>query len=418
MNSIDRSLWIIYNSDYYLLFFGILFFDVPRYVISAVAMIFAPQRFIRHDATSRPAITIVFSVYNGAEHILACLQSVRRQTLLPLEVIVVNDGSTDDTRKIVNHALQLGLCDYMFHHGTRCGKSASVNHAVRFAKGDLVLLLDHDTVLENDAIEVLASAFKDETVALASGDLGIHNNHESIWTSLQAIEYLISISVGRGFLDLFGAVSCCSGAFSMFRRNVYMAAGGNNAGPGEDFELTLRMRKLGYKVRFVPDAHARVEAPQSFEGLSRQRLRWDRDTLNIRFNQYKNLILFRPHELLSDSLHITDDLIFEFIPTMIFPFYLLYIFYVLEDLAPAFLFAIYSLSLGLYLVVISISIMFKRNRLSFFDLAVIPIFPFYQGVIMKLVRLIAFYREVLFRDSRHDEYVPPRVRHAIYRSEG
>ena len=83
-------------------------------------------------------------------------------------------------------------------------------------------------MLARDAIERFTAAFVDEKVAIASGSLTIRNNRESIWTSFQAIEYLISISIGRTFLDLFGAVSCCSGAFSMFRRNIYSAIGGNN----------------------------------------------------------------------------------------------------------------------------------------------------------------------------------------------
>ena len=409
---------MIYSSHYVLLVFSVLIFDIPRYIISILAMAIVPLREGGRSIGRQPSVSVVLSVFNGADHMIACLRSVQRQTLRPLEVILVNDGSLDGTRALAEAARRNGLIDCFIHHGTRCGKSASVNQAVRFAKGELVLCIDHDTVLEADAIARFAAAFADDRVALAGGNLSIRNNRESIWTSLQAVEYLISISIGRTFLNAFGAVSCCSGAFSMFRRSVYMAVGGNNTGPGEDFELTLRMRKLGYKVKFVRGARASVEAPPSLEGLVRQRLRWDRDALNIRINQYRNLDLFRPRENLSDTLQILDFIIFELVPTAVFPFYILYMFIVLGPLAPAYLATIYVLILGVYAAGIAIAAVISRHELSLFDVAIVPVFPLYQGVIMKLVRFFAFSREVLFSDSRRDDYVPPRVRRALYGRDG
>lgn len=376
------------------------------------------MRDARRNEGPQPSVSVVLSVFNGMDNLMDCLRSIQRQTCRPLEVILVNDGSLDGTRALAIAARQQGLVDLFIHHGTRCGKSASVNQAVRFARGELVLCLDHDIVLARDAIERFTAAFDDEKVAIASGSLTIRNNRESIWTSFQAIEYLISISIGRTFLDLFGAVSCCSGAFSMFRRNIYSAIGGNNTGPGEDFELTLRIRKLGHKVRFVRGASASLEAAASFEGLVRQRLRWDRDALNIRINQYHNLDLLRPREFLSDTLQILDFIVFELIPTTVFPFYILYIVIVLGPLALSYLSSIYVMILGIYLVGIAISALITPHNLTLFDVAIAPIFPLYQGGIMKMVRFIAFVREVLFRDSRRDDYVPPRIRRALYGSEG
>jgi cellulose synthase/poly-beta-1,6-N-acetylglucosamine synthase-like glycosyltransferase len=204
----------------------------------------------------------------------------------------------------------------------------------------------------------------------------------------------------------------------MFRRNVYMAIGGNNTGPGEDFELTLRVRKLGYKVRFVRDARASVEAPPTFDGLMRQRLRWDRDALNIRINQYQNLDPFRPREFLSDTLQILDFLVFELIPTTVFPFYILYITVMLGPLALPYLAAIYVMVFGIYAVGVAVAVLIAPQQLTLFEVAIMPIFPLYQGVIMKALRFVAFAREVLFRDSRRDDYVPPRVRRALYGKDG
>lgn len=418
MSSLDYSFWLIYQADFVLLLFWIIILEIPRYTISTIVVVFYRQKTkpvaIEHGLT----VSVVLSVFNGENSLMACLQSINRQSYKPLEILVVDDGSSDRTRIIAERAKNRGLIDQIIYHGTRCGKSASINQAVRFAKGELVLTLDHDSVLKADAIAQLVNAFDDPKLALASGDLAIHNNKDSIWTSLQAIEYLISIDVGRSFLDLFGAVSCCSGAFSIFRRNIFMAIGGNNTGPGEDFELTLRMRKMGYRVRFVPEAHASVEAPTSFAALIRQRSRWDRDTLNTRVNQYRNLDIFRPKEFLSDSFHIIDFMIFEFFPTMVFPIYLAYIFYTLGSLALPYLTAIYLLTFGFYFISLAVAAIGRTHTLSLFDILMTPMFPLYQGVIMKCVRFVAFTREILFRDSRRDDYVPPRVRRALYNAGG
>ena len=175
---------------------------------------------------------------------------------------------------------------------------------------------------------------------------------------------------------------------------------------------------MGYRVRFVPEAHASVVAPASFSALVRQRSRWDRDTLNIRFNQYRNLDFFRPKEFFSDSFHIIDFMIFEFIPTMVFPIYLAYIFYALGSLALPYLTAIYLVTFSFYFVSLAVAGITRTHTLSLFDLSMTLVFPLYQGVIMKCVRFFSFMREILFRDSQRDDYVPPRIRHALYDGKG
>jgi cellulose synthase/poly-beta-1,6-N-acetylglucosamine synthase-like glycosyltransferase len=418
MDAFQHSFWLVYQSQYLLLLLSVLVFDVPRYILSifALTLLTRPERTASNQPM--PSVSIVLAVFNGADGLLDTLKATRQQSLPPMEVILVNDGSSDHTRDIALIAIERGLINQYIHHGTRCGKSASINHAVRFATGELVLSIDHDTLIEPDAIEKLACAFTDAQTALVSGNLSVRNRKQSLWTSLQAVEYLISITAGRSFLDLFGAVSCCSGAFSMFRRDVYVSMGGNNTGPGEDFELTLRMRKLGHKVRFISDAYASVDAPHTLDGLIRQRLRWDRDALNIRINQYHNLDLFHPKDMLSDTLHILDFIIFELIPTSVFPFYILYILLLLGSLAIPYLITIYIVVLGIYMIGILLAVTIEPRQIGLFELAVLPIFPIYQGVIMKLIRFLAFAHEVLFRDSRHDDYVPPRIRRAIYGKDG
>jgi len=174
--------------------------------------------------------------------------------------------------------------------------------------------VDADTVFEPTAVARLAAAFADPRVAGASCNIAISNERDSLWTGLQSVEYLMSISAGRSILDVVDAIACLSGACSMYRRDVFVRQGGLDVGPGEDLEYSLRLRRLGYVIRFVPDAWAETAGPTNGISLLRQRARWDRDALRIRFMMYGELSFFHRLERLPDTLQRLD-----FTSSILFP---------------------------------------------------------------------------------------------------
>ena len=416
MNSLYASLALIWHSDLVLLGLSIFIFDIPRYTLSIIATAALPalkSRSNRATQGHRPQISAIIATHNGGDTLLRSIDALRRQTLPPTEIIVIDDGSTDDTRAISEQALQAGLISAVFRHGTRCGKSAAINHGARFAKGELLVNIDDDTVLGPTSLANLSAAVMDRQLAIASGNLAIGNKDASLWTSLQAIEYLVSITTGRRFLALIDSISCCSGAFSMFRRNIYIAIGGMNVGPGEDLEITLRARKVGYRVGFVPEASAYVDGLTSFRGLARQRQRWDRDALRIRFFMFREWTFRKPFENLGDTLQRLDFIIFDLFPSLMFPFYVLYIMAIFGSNTLAYLLGIYLILLPLALLNIGIVLIKTRHRLTMFDAASTLLFPVYQGILMKLVRFVAFSTELIYPMKR-DSYVPPRVLRALF----
>jgi cellulose synthase/poly-beta-1,6-N-acetylglucosamine synthase-like glycosyltransferase len=326
----------------------------------------------------------------------------------------VDDGSTDETRAVAERARALGLVDMVICHGTRCGRSAAINAAARFASGDLLLTVDADTVFEPTAVARLAAAFSDPRVAGASCNIAISNERESIWTGLQSVEYLMSISAGRSILDVVDAIACLSGACSMYRRDTFLRQGGLDVGPGEDLEYSLRLRRLGYLIRFVPDAWAETDGPTGAVGpfaparaLGSRRLA----------NSFHDVWRAAPFPSARALAGYASEARLRYLRSCSHAQLAVYLVYIvlLFGAADAALFLA-----GVYVVLLWISIfnmalafaMFNRS-VGFFGLGSTLIFPLYQGVYLKCGRFFSYSSEIMFAASRYDDFVPPRVRRAL-----
>ena len=397
---------LLAGTNLLLLAFSVLIFDIPRYTLSLLSLALFG---VRRPSDGRPAgsasVSVIIPTFNGGSGLGPSIASLHRQTLRPAEIIVVDDGSTDETRAIAERARALGLVDMVICHGTRCGRSAAINAAARFAT---------DTVFEPTAVARLAAAFSDPRVAGASCNIAINNERDSLWTGLQSVEYLMSISAGRSILDVVGAIACLSGACSMYRRDVFVRQGGLDVGPGEDLEYSLRLRRLGYLIRFVPDAWAETAGPTTGISLLRQRARWDRDALRIRFLMYGELSFFHRFERLPDTLQRLDFIVFDLVPTLTLPFYLVYIVLLFgAGNAALFLGGIYFLLLWISIFNMALAFVMLNRSIGFFGLGASLIFPLYQGVYLKCARFFSYSSEIMFAASRYDDFVPPRVRRAL-----
>ena len=405
---------LLAGASFFQLAFSVLIFDIPRYTLSLVSLaLFGVRRRFGKDRIVEMTVSVIVPTFNGGDGLGRTIASLHRQSLRPVEIIVVDDGSTDDTRAIAETARAQGLIDMVICHGTRCGRSAAINAAARFASGDLLFTVDADTVFEPVAVARLAEVFLDPRVGGASCNIAISNPDESIWTGLQSVEYLMSISAGRASLDVIDAIACLSGACSMYRRDVFLSQGGLDVGPGEDLEFSLRLRRLGYVIRFVPDAWAETDGPSAGVSLLRQRARWDRDALRIRSMMYGELRFFHRFERLPDTLQRLDFIIFDLVPTLSLPFYLVYVLLAFGADAPLFLASIYLLLMWISFFNMALAFAMFGRSLTPFALSTSLIFPLYQGVYLKCARFWSYSSEIIFAASRNDDFVPPRVRRAL-----
>lgn len=396
--------------------FLVIVLEIPRYSFAIVAVGISSLRRPPPPLDQRHRVTAIVPVLNGGHEATLAIESLLTQNVPMHEIIVVDDGSEPAHRAHLDEF----LTDYphvrLIEHRRRAGKSAAINHAAQLATGDLLLTVDHDTCLERNASLRLAHAFSNPAVAAACGNLLVSNRRRNPLTSLQSLEYLLSIGIGKRFLNHINAISCCSGAFSMYRADAFRRVGGLNVGPGEDLEITLRLRQAGYQIEFADNAYGETAVPQTGSGLFKQRLRWDGDALIIRMLMFSEWSFFKRRETLANTLQRLDYIFLELLPTLVFPFYLIFLWVSFGPAMFDILIALYVVLFWLYAINIILGIVISKRSISWLDLLVLPVMPLYQGIIMRLVRFVAISDEVLLARSRHDPYVPAHVRAALYRN--
>lgn len=397
----------------------VIILEIPRYSFSLIATVAAG--FVRCSDPDTPdsglpivpAVTAIVPALNGGEGLGRTLDSLLHPSQGISRVIVVDDGSTDDTPRILASYAARDPRITPVTHPLRTGKSAAINHAASLSTTPLLLTVDVDTALHPGAARQLARAFDDPQVAIASGNVLVANARRNLLTALQSVEYLLSISIGRGFLDHLGAVGCCSGAFTMIRNAPFAAIGGFNVGPGEDLDLTLRLRAVGLRTRFVPEAAGETVVPHRVPRLVRQRLRWDRDAMGIRVLTFRQLSLPRRGEPLADLMERMDFVLFDLFATLVFPFYLLHVAFHYGDAFGPLMVGTFVALLGLTVVNLVIAYLAARRPPAPLDVIAIAVFPFYQGFILRFLRFFAFTDELIFAGSRRDDFVPGRIRAAL-----
>jgi cellulose synthase/poly-beta-1,6-N-acetylglucosamine synthase-like glycosyltransferase len=157
---------LLAGTNWLLLSFSVFVFDIPRYTLSLLSLaLFGVRKPSAGIAAGGASVSVIIPTFNGGSGLAPTIASLHRQTLRPVEIIVVDDGSTDETRAVAERARALGLVDMVICHGTRCGRSAAINAAARFASGDLLLTVDADTVFEPTAVARLAGVFRNPSAA-------------------------------------------------------------------------------------------------------------------------------------------------------------------------------------------------------------------------------------------------------------
>ncbi|MFC1752796.1 glycosyltransferase [Thermoproteota archaeon] len=408
INSIfERSVLFIF-----VLFAPALLFDTSRYYITNLLVflvfLFKPAKPEESEVeNSYPLVSVILPVYNEGDHIQHTIESILESDYPNYEVIIVDDGSSDNTKEVCRNYQRAGSVIYI-RREERGGKPSALNMGFQFAKGAYIIHFDGEVIIYRDTIRKSLQPFSDPDVGVVSGNLKVANDKESLATRLQAAEYAMGITIQRQWLAWADMLQIASGAFSVFRRELMERVMGTDPETGEDLDITIKIKKLSYKAAFAANAHARTNVPKTFYTLFRQRIRWDMCFIRINLRKHcniLNLIRFK----FSDFIAVISDITLNVIGLAAFPIYIA----VVAIFWPQYLLFIITVTYLFYTVMsfvqLSIAVLMSNEPVhDIYFILLAPIYFFYT-IFLKIDRTIAYVSEFLRIKPYNDKFLPKKV---------
>ena len=346
---------------------------MSSYVILGTISIFSLRRYIKENSfvnyqmilnsEMAPRLSLIAPAYNEGLTIEANVQSLLSLNYNNFEVIVVNDGSRDNTLQLLIKAYGLVPVDseiteqiptkqiiQIYKSRNKAfkkltvidkvngGKADALNVGINYSENPFVVCIDVDCILEKDALLKLAKPYlelSDSRVIATGGVVRIANSclsdggrlvkiraPQKYLPRIQVLEYLRAFLLGRMAWSKLDGLLLISGAFGMFDKEIAIKAGGYNpATVGEDMELVVRMRrymienKLQYSVFYIPDPICWTEAPEDFAVFKKQRSRWTRGTMETLWAHKK--MFFNPKYKILGMLSIPYWTFFEYLAPLL-----------------------------------------------------------------------------------------------------
>jgi len=405
-------------------FWPFFLIDMSRYLLLDFVVIlqYIPKRYKQRKLYSiarrnlfqeRPLVSVIVPGKNEGQYIPRLAQSLALQTYPNIESIIVDDGSDDSTPFIGRRLKRQGKISQFIRNDIRGGKASAANTALRYCHGKYIVHLDADSYLAEDAIEnILIPFYLDENVGAVGGDLRAANIDASLATRLQAIEYFKNISTGRTVSSELRILRIISGAFGAFRKDILDRIYGWDVGPGLDGDVTLKVRKLGYRVIHEPFAVCYTNVPATFRKLTKQRYRWDRSLIRFRIRKHYDILLPSGNFRWCNFFSSLDNIFFNLVLNLKWWVYIIQVLLI----GRAYIEVIIIINLVLYGVAnilefgIASILLFRSMSLKEFALFLyLPLVPLYTGMFFRLVRTFAYVMELFFKVSFFDKWNPWKV---------
>jgi cellulose synthase/poly-beta-1,6-N-acetylglucosamine synthase-like glycosyltransferase len=224
------------------------------------------------------SVSVLIPAFNEAKVIAASVRRILASTHRKVRIIVIDDGSTDGTSDVVRTSFA-GDQRVSLVTTQNGGKARAINLGLAHADGDIIVVLDADTQFEPQTISRLVRWFVDPTVGAVAGNAKV-GNRLNMLTRWQALEYVTAQNLERRALATLGCITVVPGAVGAWRREAVVKLGGFPSNTlAEDQDLTIMVQRAGYKALFDQQAIAWTEAPDTMNGLAKQRFRWAFGTL-------------------------------------------------------------------------------------------------------------------------------------------
>ncbi|MFF3133904.1 glycosyltransferase [Streptomyces mirabilis] len=231
-------------------------------------------------------VSVLVPAYNEAK----CIENTVRSLMAsehPVEVLVVDDGSSDGTARIVEDLLLPNVRVVRQHNA---GKPAALNRGLANARHDIVVMMDGDTVFEPATVRELVQPFADPSVGAVAGNAKV-GNRDSLIGAWQHIEYVMGFNLDRRMYDILGCMPTIPGAVGAFRRSALERVGGMSDDTlAEDTDITMALHRDGWRVVYAEKARAWTEAPESVQQLWSQRYRWSYGTMQAIWKHRRALV--------------------------------------------------------------------------------------------------------------------------------
>ncbi|VAW94112.1 hypothetical protein MNBD_GAMMA23-2174 [hydrothermal vent metagenome] len=405
-------------------FWPFFLLDLTRYVFLdfIVIIFYVPRRIFHHHKYQQarnllykecPLVSVIVPGKNEGKHIPKLADSLSKQTYKNFELVIVDDGSDDDTAIICRELKKQGKIDCFIRNEIRGGKASAANTAFRYSKGKYVVHLDADSHLALDSIEtILLPFYMDSNIGAVGGDVRVANAEKGIVTRLQAIEYLKSISTGRTISSEMGILRIIAGAHGAFRRDVLERLHGWDVGPGLDGDITLKIRKLGFRVVHEPMAICYTNAPEKFRILAKQRFRWDRSMIRFRVRKHRDILLPSANFSFTNFLASAENIFFNLVLDVKWWVYVIQ----MVIINPSLLGYIFLINFILYFLanvvefIMACVLLHSSMRRKDYALALfLPLIPLYTGIFLRTVRTYAYIMEFIHGASYYDKWNPWKV---------
>ncbi len=263
-----------------------------------------------------PRVSVIVPAFNEAKVIGKAIRALLRSGYPNFDIIVVDDGSSDDTfRQVVDS----------FGHNSRVraykqvnrGKAEALNYGITQTPAEIIVMLDADTMIRPDAIAKLVRHFSNPQIGGVAGNAKV-GNRINLLTNWQALEYITSQNMDRRAFDVLNCICVVPGAIGAWRRELILEAGGFASNTlAEDTDLTLAILRRGYKIKYEEEAVGLTEAPDTMGALLRQRSRWMYGTLQAAWKHLDTLC--RPRYGVFGMLAIPNILVFQILSPLIAP---------------------------------------------------------------------------------------------------
>ena len=257
------------------------------------------KKFVDHFVKYyKPLVSVMIPCWNEEKGILVTIRSLLSGVYKRLEIVVVNDGSTDNSDLLIRQFIaqyEATMADIppekrvqiVYHYKQNGGKGSALNTAISLAHGEILLSIDADCAVEANAIAAFVEAFKDPRTMAAVGNVKISSTRTLLGT-VQFLEFCFSFML-KNADSLLNTIYIIGGAAGAFRREVFDKLGGySTTNITEDIALSMAVQDQGWRIAYVPDAIIYTEGASTLQGLLKQRLRWKRGRFQT-FWEYRHM---------------------------------------------------------------------------------------------------------------------------------